>query len=65
VKPITASLVVAASLFTATSAGTADILTVLHTFGGSNVGDDPDSLIQASDGNFYGTTYLNDSIVFN
>ena len=39
-------------------------LTVFHKFGGTNAGDDPDALIQASDGNFYGVTYLNDSIVF-
>jgi hypothetical protein len=61
-NPISASLV-AASLFTA-FAGATDTLTVLHAFGGSNPGDDPDSLIQASDGNFYGTTYLPASIVF-
>jgi streptogramin lyase len=63
VKPTAASLVLAASLLTA-SAGASDTLTVLHKFGGSNPGDDPDSLIQASDGNFYGTMYLPRSIVF-
>jgi hypothetical protein len=51
-------------LFAVTSAGASDTLTVLHTFGGTNAGDDPDSLIQASDGNFYGATYLGVGTVF-
>jgi hypothetical protein len=63
-KPITAFLVLAAAMFVVTSAVASDTVTVLHTFGGSNPGDDPNSLIQASDGNFYGTTYLPRSIVF-
>ena len=63
-KPMSASLVLAASLFIAASAGAAPTLTVLHTFGGSNVGDDPNGLIQASDGNFYGITYLGIGTVF-
>jgi hypothetical protein len=58
VKPITASLVLAASLFAVTSVGATDTITVFHKFVGGNDGDDPSWLIQASDGNFYGTTYL-------
>jgi hypothetical protein len=58
-----ASLVLAVSLFTATFAGAAPTLTVLHTFNGTN-GDDPNGLIQASDGNFYGITYLGVGTVF-
>ena len=64
VSAITASLVLAASLFTATFAGATGTPTVLHTFGGGNDGDDPNSLIHASDGNFYGTTYLGVGTVF-
>jgi hypothetical protein len=56
--------VIALSFASITFAGASDTVTVLHAFGGSNPGNDPDSLIQASDGNFYGTTYLPDSIVF-
>ena len=63
VKPLTASLVLAASLFTAASAGAAPTLTVIHDFTGSD-GNEPDALIQASDGNFYGTTYLGIGTVF-
>jgi hypothetical protein len=55
---------IALSLASIIPAAASPTLTVLHKFGGTNAGDDPDSLIQASDGNFYGTTYLNDSIVF-
>ena len=62
-NPMTAFLVLATSLFTAASAGAAPTLTVLHTFNGTN-GDDPNSLIHASDGNFYGTTYLGVGTVF-
>jgi hypothetical protein len=64
VKPITASLVLAACLFTAASAGATDTVTVFHKFAGGNDGDMPNSLILASDGNFYGTTYLGVGTVF-
>ena len=50
-------VVLAASLFTATSAGAADTLSVFHKFVGGNDVDDPNWLIQASDGNFYGTCH--------
>jgi hypothetical protein len=63
VKPMTACLVLAACLFTAASAGAAPTLTVIHPFNGTN-GDDPNGLIQASDGNFYGITYLGVGTVF-
>lgn len=61
---ITASLVLAVSLFTATSAGATGTLTVIHKFAGGNDGNEPNWLIQASDGNFYGTTYLGVGTVF-
>jgi hypothetical protein len=59
-----ASLFLAASLFTAVSAGATDTLSVIHKFAGGNDGDEPNSLILASDGNFYGTTYLGVGTVF-
>lgn len=62
-NPITASLVLAASLFIAAFVGATDTLTVIHDFTGAD-GNDPNSLIQASDGNFYGTTYLGVGTVF-
>ena len=61
---ITAFVVLAASLFIARSASAQDTLTVIHTFASPNPGDMPNSLIQASDGNFYGTTYLGSGTVF-
>jgi hypothetical protein len=63
-NPVAASLVLAASLIAATSAGAAGTPTVLHAFGGTNAGDEPNALILASDGNFYGTTYLGVGTVF-
>ena len=47
-----------------TLAAASPALTVFHDFAGGNDGDDPNSLIQASDGNFYGTTYLGVGTVF-
>jgi len=39
VRPITAFVVLAASLLTATSAGATATVTVLHSFGGASVGN--------------------------
>src|ERR1700675_3218537 len=64
VNAISASLLLAAFLFTATSAGATDTLTVIHKFVGGNGGNEPNWLIRASDGNFYGTTYLAVGTVF-
>ena len=64
VNPISASMVLAAFLFTAASAGATDTFTVIHKFAGGNGGNSPNWLIQASDGNFYGTTYLGVGTVF-
>jgi hypothetical protein len=64
VNPISASLLLAAFLFTATSSSATDTLTVLHKFVGGNGGNEPNWVIQASDGNFYGTTYLGVGTVF-
>jgi hypothetical protein len=63
VNPITASLVLVTFLFTAAFAGATPTLTVIHTFSVGN-GDDPNGLIQASDGNFYGINYLGVGTVF-
>ena len=63
-KPAVLSLFFAAFLFTATSAGATDTLSVIHKFLGGSDGDDPSAMIQASDGNFYGTTYLSVGTVF-
>jgi hypothetical protein len=63
-KPAVLSLLFTAFLFTATSAAATDIVSVIHKFTGGSGGDDPDSLILASDGNFYGTTYLSVGTVF-
>jgi uncharacterized repeat protein (TIGR03803 family) len=62
-NPIIVSLTLGACLFTATFAAATDTLTVIHDFTGSD-GNDPTTLIQASDGNFYGTTYLGVGTVF-
>jgi uncharacterized repeat protein (TIGR03803 family) len=64
VNPISASLLLAAFLFTATPGCATDTLTVIHDFAGGNGGSEPNWLIQASDGNFYGTTYLGVGTVF-
>jgi hypothetical protein len=58
------SLFFVALLLSATAAQATPTVTVIHAFGGTNPGDDPDALIQASDGNFYGITYLSVGTVF-
>jgi hypothetical protein len=63
-KPAVVSLFFTAFLFTAPSAGATDTLSVIHKFLGGSDGDDPSAVIQASDGNFYGTTYLSVGTVF-
>ena len=63
-KPAVLSLFFAALLSTAPSAGATDTLSVIHKFLGGSDGDDPSAMIQASDGNFYGTTYLSVGTVF-
>jgi uncharacterized repeat protein (TIGR03803 family) len=56
-KPAVLSLLLAASLLTAVRAGASPTPTELFAFNGAN-GQDPTKLIQASDGNLYGITYL-------
>jgi uncharacterized repeat protein (TIGR03803 family) len=63
VNRVVASVFLAGALLSGTAAGTAPVLTELFGFANPN-GDDPDYLIQASDGNFYGTTYLGGGTVF-
>jgi hypothetical protein len=63
-KPAVLSVFFAAFLLTATSAGATDTLSVIHKFTGGSGGDDPSVMILASDGNFYGTTYLSVGTVF-
>jgi hypothetical protein len=63
-RPAVVSLFFVALLLSATAAQATPTVTVIHAFGGTNPGDDPDALIQASDGNFYGITYLSVGTVF-
>ena len=56
-KPAVLSLFFAAFLFTGSSAGASDTLSVIHKFLGGSDGDDPSAMIQGSDGDFYGTTW--------
>jgi len=57
-------VVLALPWFAATSAGGTDTVTVPNTLGGSDVGNDPSRLIQASERSFYRTTSLSTGIVF-
>ena len=62
-SPAAAFLLLAGFLFTTALAIATDTLSVIHDFTGTD-GNDPNALIQASDGNFYGTTYLGVGTVF-
>ena len=57
---------VIALTFAAIAPASTPTLTVLQKFDGTNgaTGDDPNAMIQASDGNFYGITYLGVGTVF-
>jgi uncharacterized repeat protein (TIGR03803 family) len=63
VKVSITSLFLALSVLTVAPAGAAPAITQLFGFPGAD-GHDPDWLIQASDGNFYGTTYIGGGTVF-